>query len=867
MRPALQRLLARPSSLELLRCLVGTPAQIQHLGASRGPTTHRTRYLEGQRTCRRKLSSQAGAARKPEEFVEDEEYDNTGQSVELSISQSTQVSVPVRNSGLISKDPYAPWSERLTKHENLEFESDLYKKSTTARLLDSYEYQDDMKLWAFLLDYRRRIYGMEGVTMFWDIIQRRNISLPTTGFLADKMWSTFLTLGFQNKRVLEQIADYADRMFESFGQRWSKLYTRVVQHFLVNGNGKVAIDWHIRLYPCHAPGPKAFAEMCRQVILWKGDWKSLQKIHKQNKHRNAYSKVIPVLCEREDFKAALHWHFYFLQNGDLPSSSKVVEPLVHFLGVYDRPNAILVTRSLVDAGVSFAHGLDKQLQDNTKISREMMNLIHAQHYNIEPKRYNDKLGARWFATTWVSLDTAINAVHALGVVEIGPLSLQAIALRESDAKDIVLRINQLRDLGISTGNSLFSRAVEKFARAREYDHLESLLNSDQHPDALEDSAFQDSQLLNYAEAKDWAKYRRTLAIQVLRARGTAPAMEKANIMLRVLAKQGNVEGILETLEDMIRDNIKVKTLTINSIMRSILASRRRGHRPVVDTTKRGRYDIRFAISLLKHIAESGSYVPITKWREILRRLGMAGQYKDFQNLCQWILSWYGPQNEELLSVKQKSRRFRVPVQVPSSHVLHPLRILFNASMQKAIVEWGFIMTLKYRTPPKTPNLEDIGQVGDVYSSDSPLLKPDITFGIFLLRKLHASGVHIDFDAIRKVIYSRLVTYYGPSAYVSSKRYNRAAREILGTNPENQGSPPTTSLHDMVQGINNAFGGNRPFISPNYVNVLVSCARRSIRRVEKKRHKLLLQTRQTGATSTSNAMHELHRLRRLQSIYS
>lgn len=246
---------------------------------------------------------------------------------------------------------------------------------------------------------------------------------------------------------------------------------------------------------------------------------------------------------------------------------------------------------------------------------------------------------------------------------------------------------------------------------------------------------------------------------------------------------------------------------------------------------------------------------------------MAGQYKDFQNLCQWILSWYGPQNEELLSVKQKSRRFRVPVQVPSSHALHPFRILFNASMQKAIVEWGFIMTLKYRTPPKTPNLEDIGQAADVYSSDSPLLKPDITFGIFLLRKLHASGVHIDFDAIRKVIYSRLVTYYGPSTYVSSKRYNRAAREILGTNPENQGSPPTTSLHDMVQGINNAFGGNRPFISPNYVNVLVSCARRSIRRVEKKKHKLLLQTGQTGATSTSKATHELHRLRRLQSIYS
>lgn len=862
MRPALQRLLASPSSLELLKCLVGTPAPVQHLGAFKHAKTNRTRYLEGQRAHRRNFASQTGTARKPEGLVRGEEYDNTHQIVELTISQSTQASVPDRNLELISKDPYAPWSERIKKHENLEFESNLCTKSTVPRLLESNEYGDDMRLWAFLLDYRQRIYGMEGVAMFWDTIQRRNILLPTTGFLADKMWSTFLALGFQKKRILEQIVDYADRLFNGFGQRWSKLYTRIVQHFLVNGNGKVAIDWHIRLYQCHAPGPKAFAEMCRQVILWKGDWKSLQKIYKQNKHRNAYSKIIPVLCDREDFKAALHWHFYFLQNGDLPSSSKVVEPLVHFLGVYDRSNAILVTRSLVNAGVSFAHSLDKQLQDNTKISREMMNLIHAQHYNIEPKRYNDKLGARWFATTWVSLDTAINAVHALGVVEIGPLSLQAIALREPDAKGIILRIKQLHDLGISTGNSLFSRAIEKFARAREYDYLESLLNSDQHPDTLEDSSFQDSQLLHYAEAKDWAQYRRTLAIQVLRARGTAPAIEKANIMLRVLARQGNMEGILETLEDMIRDNIKVKTLTINSIMRSVLTSRRRGHRPVVDTAKRGRYDIRFAISLLKHIAESGSYVPITKWREILRRLGMAGQYKDFQNLCQWIISWYGPQNEELLSIKQKSRRFRVPIQVPSSHVLHPFRMLFNSSMQKAIVEWGFIMTLKHKTPPKTLKHTDTDQAVDIYSSDSPLLKPNITFGIFLLRKLHASGVHIDFDAIRKVIYSRLVTYYGPSAYMSSKRYNRSAREILGTNPENQGSPPTISLHDMVQDINSAFGGNRPFISPDYVNILVSCARRSIRRVEKKRYKLLLQAPQTGATSTSKGMHGIHGLRRL-----
>jgi hypothetical protein len=777
MGPALQRLLSRPSSLEILRYLVGTPAATT-------PAEKTQKLLKREGICGRRYASVAAASRDVEWAEEEHEPAREPQPQPeaeahlppVSTSKVSSATPALFNSwrkhGVITNEVKGQWDESLFTHEQLEFESDLdtIPAGNRVRLLDRNGYRGDWKLWACLLEYRKRIHGSAGVLTFWKAIQRRDLHLPTKGFLAERFWPEFLAVGFHDHALLEEICEYADKMLDETGERWSSLYIFVVHHFLVNGQGENAIRWHNRLIQLHPPGPKAFTEMCRHVVFKDGDMESLRAIYTQNKYRNAYSRIIPPLCQREDFKSALNWHFFLLKNGDLPSSSKMVEPLVHFLAIYDRQNALKVTKSLVDAGVSFASSISQELQDNNKISREMMNLVHGKTFNVSVKKYNDSLGARWFATRWISLDVAINAVHALGIQEIGPLSLQAIALRDTEAKAVVLRLNQLRDLGISVGNSLFSRAVEHFAKNRRYELLESLLNSDQHPDALQDGDLQESLLASYARAKDWTQYRRTLAIRTLVSK--SPEIEKSNVILRCHVTRGSRRAVMDMLADMQISDTPVTSKSIAHIIRCILRPRNPGKQPIAMRGMIARgpgpgNDMNMVIAILKRIMRSGSFVPILHWREILRRLGKMGHFDDLHNLCIELAAWYGPVAP---SSAWPPHRFRVPAQVPASHHLHPLRMLFNVSLQKAIVEWGFIHNLQKRAL----HLENIrtGIFPVIRTNELPV----VTSGITLLKQLNQHGVYIDGKGVRSAIFNRLITYYGPGR--SNRRYNRYAKAKL-----------------------------------------------------------------------------------------
>jgi len=783
MGPAMQRLLSRPSSLEFLRYLVGTP--VANTAGKRAQ-----RVSKGVGTYGQRYASTATAARGLDDYDFEEQQepasqlptllrDDTGRII-LSIPRSAlshSTTVASKRSStyrLRGRSLTTSWDESLFTHEQLEFESNLDAvegEGGRVRLLDQDGHREDLRLWVCLLDYRKRVHGSQGVLTFWNAVRSRGLQLPTTGQLAERFWPEFLALGLQDRAVLEEVCNYADELLDETGERWTKLYTSIIEHFLIVGQGENALKWHDRLFKLHPPGARHFMEMCRYVARKEGDMETLRSIYLRNKHRALYSRIVPLFCQREDFKSALSWHFFFLNNGDIPAFSHLVEPLVHFLAIYDRPNAIKVTKSLVETGVSFASSISNELQDNTKISREMMNLIHGKTFNVSVKKYNDSLGARWFATRWITLDVAINAIHALGVQEIGPLSLQAIALREPDPKSIVLRISQLRDLGISIGNTLYAQAVEHFAKNRRYDLLKSLLNSDQHPEAFENSNLQESLLDKYASTKDWTQYRRTLAIRSLTSK--SPQMEESNILLRYHMTRGSRTAVMELLTDMQIAGTRVTSRSIAHIIHYTLRPRRAGHRPVVQKerwhkgTENDPNDLNLVIAILKRIMRSGSFVPVLHWREIIRQLGMARRFEDMQNLCRRLAAWYGPVDPTSI---WPPRRFRLPAQVPTSHHLHPLRMLFNTPLQKAIVEWGFIYSLQ----PRTPSLEDLrrGTIPIVREHALPV----VTAGITLLKELSQHGVYIDGKAVRSAIFNRLITYFGPGH--SNRRYNRHAKAQL-----------------------------------------------------------------------------------------
>ncbi|KAH7416688.1 hypothetical protein BKA64DRAFT_655762 [Cadophora sp. MPI-SDFR-AT-0126] len=805
MRPALQRLVASPSSRELLRFLVGNEGAANCFA----PANSNLRTGKRRDLCLRQYSGLAVAARECDGIEFDDEAPGnpsavlrrqrspgyisaaptrqleTGPKQEESYSSDAALG-PSPGEGTTQMTPNGriQWEEAMFSHERLDFESNIAAVSNRGqeRLLDT-SYKHDIALWVMLLEFRKRIYGMEGALTFWHAAQERGVQLPMKGFLADKLWHTFLALGLEDPGVLEGIYQYSKK----HGLH-SSVYPWIVGNFLETHQGEAALRWHNRLSTLQQPNQFAFAKMCRRVIIKEGDLGTMKQIYNMLPHRNLYHKVIPLLCKSQKYKMAIQWHSFFCKHADFPASAKSAEPLVQYLATYDPPSARKITQDLVKGGVSFASTLSQKLEDNIKISRELMNVIHGETLRIPVKKYNDELGARWFATTWVSLDVAINAVHALGIQEIGPLSLQAIALRDPDPKAIVSRIEQLKELGISIGTSLFSRAVKTFARHASHgklDLLDGLLSSDQHPDELENFKLQEALLESYAQEGDWTQYRRTLEIRLLAS--SSPEIDRRNIELRMIASRGDASAALRGLEDMLIDGIPVKGQTISLLLKHTLPPRRPGHRPMgMENHDRGngQTGLMQSIAMLKAIMRSGSYVHPNLWHEIIRRLGMLGHIKILKRLCTWLATHYGPQNQTL--TETWLRRYRVPAELPTSHGLHPARMLFPASLQQAIVEWGFIAS--HSQPSHHTRSSHLLATSSSWEETSSAM----TAGIYILKKLNSLGVHIERRSVRKAIFNRLIMYYGPG--YSNRRYNEHRKRTM------------ISLEDAAKQIDEALGG-------------------------------------------------------------
>lgn len=761
-RPALQRLLARPGSLEVLRVLVGRPGGVRGQGR-RGGSALAFGLKEGEELGGWEETRDDLGERREGGFEDVRRFlsmapERTGftslKSEGNGYSRSQPASIATKSRPAMEVSPptlvlrrlvrgSVDWSKKNWSTKELEFESNLLDLDPS-RLLNQEAHKLDRDLWVLLLEYRQRVYGYEGAKMFWDAIIQRGIRLPTRGKAA-KAWFWILRATMKQNDVvmLEEVITYSEDFYEA-DDSWKKLYFCVMEHFLLEGTQEEALLWHARLERNHTIGKTLFGELCYRATTEKGDLVALREIYKQSQHRNLYARIVPHLCSQDDFKGALMWHLLLLENNDLPSTQAAVGPLLKYLSIHHQKDYAHVVEGLHIAEVSFASELPLEFAKITpKNSKDLVSNVHSKTFHVAEKQYNDSLGARWLATSWITLDTAIKAIHALGVSEIGPLSLHSIVLRKPEAESVMLRINQLKDLGISIGNSHFSLAVDYFARTQQQEYLTGLLQSDQHPHELDDTPLQERLLSQYVREKDWPQFRRTL--EIISFRCTMPEVEKRNLMMRISIQQANVQNIKHNLKEMQHDGIPIKSTTIHTILEAVLGNRQKGHGPMTPGGTKPPLDD--SIDLLRQIIHGGSHVPIKFWREIIKRLGMLGHFHALEDLCLKITEWYGPQSPSHLS--------RTPLQVPTHSPTHPFRILFQDSLQRAIVEWGFMHTLDGRT--KCSDLT-------------------VTSGIRLLQKLSKRGVFIERVVVRRAVVHRLRIYYGEGE--SLKGYNVMARRRL-----------------------------------------------------------------------------------------
>lgn len=647
------------------------------------------------------------------------------------------------------------WGDRLQTFEEFHYESDLDMIATRGpRLVDQIGLSNDFELWLQLLQFRRRTYGVSGVATIFNAILKRDVDLPTTGPVAEELWDTFVSVAFQRRDLANKFYKYVLKLHETTGRAWSNLYFKVLVHELETVSPHW-FQWHQRLRKDFPPSLKHLQLLFKKAMSSKQGLVVFRNIYMDLSFRGLYSTIIPSLCEERMYKPALKWHHLLMGLDDLPSSSVIAQPLLHHLAIYgDQGELAEITKGMVNAGVSFARPVEQHLKANAIISREIMNRIHGEVNNIAPKTLNDGFCARFFATSVLSVDMVISVMKMLGAEKIGPLSLKEIAMRENSASAVSHRLIQLQEAGISIGVSRFSMMVKSLAEEEDEELLRSLIESDQHPDELDNWKLQESLLASYRRANDTLQYRRTIAILTKNVPTKLVPQEIWNLQLRSYATDRDLNAILQTMEGMREAQVRVSSKSSGYIRECFLWSRSPSKRAFRTD------DLPLLVNIWQAILRDGGTLPPIAWREVLRRYGMAGQLNELEKLALWLASWYSDPKARARQISrthhhQQGRQDMAAQMLdflPSRHAKHPLHAIFTTQAQEAILAWGFRQYSSQETP-------------DEHNEHAmpTRLEPSTarwTWGLKLLAQLKQSGVPVETATLGAACRTRLLILFG-----------------------------------------------------------------------------------------------------------
>ena len=668
------------------------------------------------------------------------------------------------------------WREKLSTFEQFQQESD-FEASTVdrPRLIDNDSYSEDWLLWLELVRFRRRHAGIQGIQAIYLEIFRRGKHIPTKGDTGKELWDLLFQAGHQNSRFLERVIVYATRVKRSTGVVSPRIYGSIVGHAL-KADPRSALKWHRLLKQEFAPTIENYKKLLRLSASW-GSINHLRALYNDYPLFGMYATAVPELCRMQMYEEAIKWHSLLSDQKDQPLEFNDLKPLLaFFVQAGDSGRVEQIIEDLVQARSSIIDQVAKYVRNNQTISRELVSRQLGEVHGVAPKQLSDSFCARLFATRLFAVKTVINGLQMMAVDGIGPLSLREIACRDECFPPAILRhLDDLKNAGILLDNSLFAYLLQKLVWEDKYVLLKSLVESDLHPDTLEDINLQEKLLAQYYAAEDQLQVERTLAI--LTARGSSQ-QERAkmwwNAVLRshvTLRKLDAVKSILETME---RARISVTSKSSRHLRVHWLTRRQRGHR-----AKRTE-ELSIIIRATKDTLKSGGFVPIIAWREIMRRLGMAGRLVEFENLALWLVDYHeSPAGQQSMLTDaplqsagyQKWREARVlsKNKNPSNY----LNVLFTTAAQHAIVAWGFQQEVKIHPEPHHA-LKSFRRLGLRSSLPNPR-QPLWTWGLILLKRLQERGVPILQATVSRICRHRLTALFVHG--ISNRPINRRTKWI------------------------------------------------------------------------------------------
>lgn len=691
-----------------------------------------------------------------------ERYPDLGDDHQTAVSKpaderhSTILADPLR------RDRYGKWTTIAFDHLRLLHESNVGRSSGRASLkpkaIDHPSNVNDIGLWNCILDFRYRRDGLEGVAAVMQGLQERKALWAVQGPSTEHFWATVLTEAVQDEALLQSVWEYAEWMVEAHGVRWPKLYETVLSAMISRKEAKRACHWHIRLSPSYGLEAPAFTALMKrfirdpdpivQEILW--------DIYLTSHHHQLYDTLLPYLYAEGQLSIARSWRQRFALVNDAPATL-AARPFLRFLTGYFPRDSMAHNERLL-AGVDpepepgkgsgvkeLLNHVVEDATDHSKASkvmgyRQLINRIHGQTFGIKEKRYNDSLGARWFASSWISLDLAVEVVRFMGWYRIGPLSLQSIALREGQPDRILDRLDQLELLGIDIGDSSYAKAIRHLATMDDHETLADLLNSDLHPDVFDDASMQ-KQMLGFAlKSGDWKQYRLIMAVKV------AVSLDAVSLASnRIVAESlvsNNKRVTLRILEDMHMRGVQLLPSTSDAISMHIINN--------FAPHKNYRPNTGYNLALCRLVMSSRFPLATQAVQTILYHVGNAGRFEELEKLSLEILRQYNDVrsstrptlNVHKLDVPEFFREepsygsFQlIPRELNLRHELHPVQRIFDLKLMQHIIQWGFSQ-LHQHQPSTKPQRQPV----------------DFSFtrAVKLLAVLRDNGVVFDFKLLKKI---------------------------------------------------------------------------------------------------------------------
>ncbi|PGH04139.1 hypothetical protein GX51_03646 [Blastomyces parvus] len=678
----------------------------------------------------------------------------------------------------------------LLDSERVKFESDVgHSRDIGTKLVDNPPFANDFILWKALLLYRKRHYGQDGVVDIWKGLRERGqpVDLPVEGEHAAMFWNNFIMVGLQRDDFLTEIHSYACGLYERSGKAWDreKFYKSVVVGLFKEGQFSRGVQWHEKLKDTHLSNPNAMLlRLFEPAASIDGGLRALRKVCRTIDNHQIYCHTVPFLAKAGRLADAFAMHDFLLERNDLPRSVQDISILIQHLRSFG---------SKAEREIFLANLKLKGLFQNEK-SLIMLSPTRGNQPSIyvppeikekDANAVNDKLGARLFATKTFSFDLILAGVKAFGATAIKPQTLRQMALKAGDAKTLCDQIDVLKKEGISIGNSAFSKVVQKLALEGNDSILNELLQSDLHPEVLENLETSEQLFNSYSAADEPGRARMLFkALSIL----STEDPHHYNILLRNAAHLRDWQKIPRILDQMRQHDISPSDYSLDVMINKMLPPRRSGtQEPRNPENLRAMTSL---IGILQNMVSTGMEVPASRWNEVLKRLGMSADWQEFRKLCLWLAHFYSPINaKRSLSTSKvgttSSDRLTSNSDhkklLPALHPKSPLRQLFSVHLQYAIVAWGFNLAPSTRETYYNP-----------FSKEHEKIIPWIR-GHVLLRELKLKGVIVQMNTVRKVTRHRLAVLYGKYR-VSSRPRNRMLRF---TNP--------WTLDEILQDIDSVWG--------------------------------------------------------------